>query len=165
MSSQFSCHNTDLVFQKKAHSGIVPARELTTLEHLFGRYRHALNELPFFGILDDDFESLLWSGGGRALIPDLLRSDTPNKPILTFTDLFQALGLDDVLRLEIQEEMSNLEPGADMTFIKRLPAPHGRTYNIVFKSRDDERCGPLQFTLNDLSPFVETEIAIRKMAS
>ncbi|NQU55737.1 MAG: ATP-binding protein [Rhodospirillales bacterium] len=134
-------------------------------QRLYGRHSHAFNEQPFFGILGDDLETLIWSGGGHVLAPLLCLDNVRQNPITTFSDLFSRLGIDDGLRQEIQDDMAKLADGAAMSFVTRLTAKDGNTFGIVFAHRGNEPHGAIQFTLNDLSHFIETERAVRSMAS
>lgn len=138
--------------------------KLRNFQRLFGRHNHALNEKPFFGILGDDLETLIWSGGGQDLAPLLCRQGGRQNPVTTFSDLFSRLGIEDALRQEIQQEMAKLADGAAMSFIKRLAATDGNVFSIVFKHRDNEPHGFMQFTLTDMSPFIAAEYAVRAMA-
>jgi hypothetical protein len=138
---------------------------LHNFRRLFARCNHVMHERSFFGILDDDLDSLIWSSGGNDIASLLNPTVTSKKPILTFTALLNAIGIDDTLRQEIQEDMSRLGDGATMSFIKRLPASQGKTFSIMFAHRENEPVGAIQFTLYDISPFIETEYSVRAMAS
>lgn len=142
-----------------------PESKTLNFQRLFRRHNHALNEQPFFGILDDDLETLMWSGGGQVLAP-LLGLYTPRPELITsFSGLFKQLGIDDQLRLQIQEQMGKLSDGIAMSFINRLEAKANNTFSIVFAHRENEPHGSIQFTLNDLSPFIKAEKSVRFMAS
>jgi len=134
-------------------------------QRLYGRHSHALNEQPFFGILDDDLETLIWSGGGQDLGPLLCLGDAQQGQVSSFSGLFNRLGIAESLRQDVQQEMAKLADGASMSFINRLPLNDGRIFSIAFSHRENEPHGAMQFTLNDMSPFIEAERQVSSMAS
>ena len=133
-------------------------------DYLLACLTHVSNARPLFGVFCIDTGQLMWTAGG-ADFHHFLDADRLDGVISHFVPLMAAFGIASKEVDLIALDASQLSPCAAMTVMKPLPGINGKRFRMVMRRRSGLSKNQVQFSLFDVTAFLETARRTRTMAT